>query len=90
MTFPSVKWLFEVNAFMNIVHAQAVESNAKMQPLMIHSACQIIETAQKHNGIPYEPRPISASKGTFVVHFSLIFRNPNDIKSFFEQLKKET
>ena len=90
MTFPSVKWLFEVNAFMNIVYAQAVESNTQMQPLMLHSACKLIETAQKHNGIPYAPRPLSASKGTYIVHFALIFKSPNDIKSFFEQLQNET
>ncbi len=87
MEFPSIKWLFEINAIMNIVHVQAVESNMRMQPLMLHSAAKLIEKAQKYNGVPYEPRPIAPGKGTFVVHFSLIFKTPNDLKTFFEQLQ---
>ena len=87
MEFPSVKWLFEINAIMNIVHVQAVESNMRMQPLMLYSATKLIDKAQKYNGLPYEPRPITPGKGTFVVHFSLIFKNHNDLMSFFEQLK---
>ena len=89
MLFPSVKWMFEVNAIMNIVHAHAVESNPAMQSYIIHSAVNLIEKAQKHNGIPYESRPFTASKDIFIVHFSLIFKTPNDIKSFFEQLQNE-
>lgn len=88
MGFPSVKWVFEVNAIMNIVHAQAIETKPSMQPLMLYSASKLIEKAEKYHGVPYDPQPIYPGKGTYVVHFSLIFKSPTDIKEFFEQLQK--
>ena len=89
MNLTSIKWIFEVNPIMNVVHAKAIESNTEMQPLMFHSAVNIIEKAQKYNAKPYEPRPLSVSQGCFIVHFSLIFKNSSDMTTFFEQLQKE-
>ena len=79
-----INWSFQRKNIMPFLEAKCENSILLSQNIIIKSAVDIIESAQKFNGVPFSSPPTFQSKSAIAVSFSLIFSSETDFNNFWK------
>lgn len=83
----SAKWFFEISEFPPIVRGYCIAEDIKILPVMLSMAADLIEAANKFNGVPFRVHNIPNIKATLMVSFTLIFKTAKDAVAYINELK---
>lgn len=87
MIIGSAKWLFEIREIPPTVRGYCTADDTKILPVMLSMAADLIEAADKFNGVPFRVHNIPNVKATLMVSFTLIFKSTNDAVAYINELK---
>ena len=89
MPIARIIWSFEQRNIMPILKVTGTSLDTGIEHILLKSAVDFIEIAQKYNGVPYEPSPPESSGAPLAVSFSLLFKTQNDLISFTQNFKNQ-
>lgn len=84
----SANWFFEIREVPPIVRGYCTATDKRILPVMLSMAADLIEMANKFNGVPFRVHNIPNVNATLMVSFSLIFKTTNDAVAYINELKK--
>ena len=82
----SAKWFFEINEIPPIIRGYCIAEDIKILPVMLSMAADLIEAANKFNGVPFRVHNIPNIKATLMVSFTLIFKTTKDAVTYINEL----
>ena len=89
MPIARIIWSFEQRNIMPILKVTGTSLDTGIEHILLKSAVDFIETAQKFNGVPYESTPPEHSGAPLAVSFTLLFKTQGDLLNFTENFKNE-
>ena len=87
MIIGSAKWFFEIREIPPIVIAYCTSDDKRILPVMLSMAADLMEAADKFNGVPFRVHNIPNVKATLMVSFTLIFKNTKDAVAYINELQ---
>lgn len=86
MTTASIEWHFEQNTALPIVRIRGTTTELSLQPLLLLKAVELIESANKHDGVPFK-HDVPQIQKPLMVSFTLIFKNHKCAQDFLKTIK---
>lgn len=83
----SAKWFFEIREIPPIVRGYCISDDKKILPVMLSMAADLMNIANKFNGVPFRVHEIPNVKANLMVSFTLIFKTSNDAIAYINELK---
>ena len=83
----SANWFFEISEIPPIVRGYCITEDKRILPVMLSMAAELIEKANKFNGVPFRVHNIPIVKASLMVSFTLIFKTTNDAVAYINELK---
>ena len=74
---------------MPILKVTGTSLDPGIEHILLKSAVDFIEIAQKFNGVPYDSTPPEQSGAPLAVSFTLLFKTQNDLLNFTKNFKNE-
>ena len=87
MIIGSAKWFFEIREIPPIVIGYCTADDTKILPVMLSMAADLMEAADKFNGVPFRFHNIPKVKATSMVSFTLIFKSTKDAVAYINELQ---
>lgn len=89
MPIARIIWSFEQRSIMPILKVTGTSLDPGIEHILLKSAVDFIEIAQKFNGVPYDSTPPEQSGAPLAVSFTLLFKTQNDLLNFTKNFKNE-
>ena len=86
----SAKWFFEISEMPPVVRGYCTTDDQRIQPVMLTMAVELMEKANKFDGIPFRIHNVPNIKAPLMVSFSLIFKTTKDAVAYIDDLKHMT
>ena len=86
MTTSSVEWHFEQSTILPTVRIRATTTEQSLQPVLLTKAVELIERANKHDGVPFN-HDIPKVQKPLMISFTLIFKNHKCAQEFLQTIK---
>lgn len=83
----SANWFFEIREMPPIVRGYCTTDDQRIIPVMLSMATELMEKANKFDGIPFRLHTIPEIKAPIMVSFTLIFKSTNDAVAYINELK---
>ena len=87
MNIARIEWKFEQGTLLPIVRVYATTTETSIQSLLLLKTVEIIENANKFDGVPALSHDIPNLQKPLMVSFTLVFKNHKRAQDFLQTIK---
>ena len=87
MNIARIEWKFEQGTLLPIVRVYATTTEISINSLLLLKAVELIENANKFDGVPALSHEIPNLQKPLMVSFTLVFKNHKRAQEFLQTIK---